>query len=151
MFLRERIRKVVGVATPSDLAGSSSIVFESDYSGILHCGEGGDVEQVAPISITILYLCNWLAFDLSNSYSFIFLHKYTCYFYSSLKIICLNSLYTKKAIVHLNSYLRGITRKSSELFMGYTTSFLGCEFGFVYVLISLCKIIIDKFLFFRID
>ena len=57
---------------PSDLVGSSSIVIKSDYSGIPHCDEGGDVEQVARISITILCLCDWVAFDLSNSYSFIF-------------------------------------------------------------------------------
>ena len=31
MFLRERVRKLVGVAAPSDLAGSSSMVIESDY------------------------------------------------------------------------------------------------------------------------
>ena len=37
--------------------GSSSIVIESDYSGIFHCDEGGNVEQVARTSITIL--CLW--------------------------------------------------------------------------------------------
>ena len=46
-FLRELI---VGVVAPSDLVGSSSIIIETDYSGILHCGEGGDVEQVARTS-----------------------------------------------------------------------------------------------------
>jgi len=46
-------KKIVGIAARSDLVGSSSIVIESDYSGILHCGEGRDVEQVARIFITI--------------------------------------------------------------------------------------------------
>ena len=124
MFFLERVRKLVGVAAPSDLAGSSSIVIESDYTGILHCREDGDQEQMTRTSITILPLCDWLAFDLSNSYSFILSYKYTYYFYSSLKIICLNCLYTKKAITHLNSYLKRITRRSLEPFTGYTTSFL---------------------------
>jgi len=34
----------LGVAILSDLAGSSSIVIESEHSGILHCGKGEDVE-----------------------------------------------------------------------------------------------------------
>jgi len=33
-----------------------SIVIKVDYSGILHCGEGGDVEKAARASITILCL-----------------------------------------------------------------------------------------------
>jgi len=60
-----------------DLVGSSSVVIEINYSGILHCGESRDVEQVAPTSLTILRLCDWLAFDLSNSLFFNLLHKYT--------------------------------------------------------------------------
>ena len=53
LFLREQVRDlrvqefsrelVVGVAAPSDLAGSIIVK-------ILHSGEGGDIEQVARIS-----------------------------------------------------------------------------------------------------
>ena len=60
MFLRERVRKLVGVAAPSNLTRSSSIVIESDYTGILHCGEGENVVQVAPILIAIIFICDGL-------------------------------------------------------------------------------------------
>ena len=33
-------------------------VNRADYSGIFHCGEEGDVEQVARTSITILCVCD---------------------------------------------------------------------------------------------
>ena len=124
-----------------DLTRSSSIVIESNYSGILHYGECR-----ASISnlVTILCLYDWSAFDLSYSLSFISLLIYIC-----LLLFLQNNivwtLYIKKAITHLNSYLREITR-SSEPFMGYTASFLYCEFGFIYVL-SLYEIIVDKFFF----
>ena len=47
-FLREL---VVGVVAPSDLAGLSLVE-------ILHCGEGGDVEQVARTSKQFSRVCN---------------------------------------------------------------------------------------------
>jgi len=53
LFLREQVRDlriqeflrelVVSIAAPSDLAGSIIVK-------ILHCGEGGDIEQVARTS-----------------------------------------------------------------------------------------------------
>jgi len=53
----------VGVVA-SDLAGSSQIVYKLKYSGILHYGEGGDVENVTRILIITSFICDWLAFDL---------------------------------------------------------------------------------------
>ena len=41
--LREFLRELIGVAISSDLAGSILVK-------ILHCGEGGDVEQVTRTS-----------------------------------------------------------------------------------------------------
>jgi len=127
--------------------GSISIVIESDYSGILHCDEGGDAEQVARTSTTILYLCNWLMFNLSLTLLFYFIVKIYLLFYYSHKFIGLNSICIKKVIAHLNSYLRRIIRRSSEPFTRYTASLLGCEFEFVYMFISLFRLFMAKFLF----
>ena len=55
-FLREL---VVGVAAPSDLAGS--IIVE-----ILHSVEGKDVEQVARTSKQISRVCDCLSLSLSH-------------------------------------------------------------------------------------
>ena len=49
---------VVGVAAPNDLA--RSIIVE-----ILHCGKGGDVEQVALTSKQISHVCDCLSLSLS--------------------------------------------------------------------------------------
>ena len=57
-FLRELI---VGVAALSDLAGS--IIVE-----ILHCGEGGDVNQVARTSKQISHFCDCLSLFLTCVY-----------------------------------------------------------------------------------
>ena len=61
LFLQEQLRDlqvqeflrefVVGVATPSDLAGSFLVK-------ILHCGEGRNVEQVARTSKQISHICD---------------------------------------------------------------------------------------------
>ena len=73
LFLQEQVRDlrvqeflkelVVGVVAPSDLA--ESIIVE-----ILHCGEGGNVEQVARILKQIFRLCDCLSFSLSLSLVF---------------------------------------------------------------------------------
>ena len=72
LFLREQVRDlqvqeflrelVVGGAAPSDLA--ESIIVE-----ILHCSEGGNVEQVARILKQIFRLCDCLSLSLSLSLS----------------------------------------------------------------------------------
>ena len=64
LFLREQVRNlrvqkflrelIVGVATPSDLAGSFIVE-------ILHSVEGGDVEQVARTSKQFCHVCDCLS------------------------------------------------------------------------------------------
>ena len=55
---REFLRELVGVATPSDLAGSC-------IEKILYCGEGRDVKQVARSSKQISRVCNCYSLFLS--------------------------------------------------------------------------------------
>ena len=94
LFLREQVRDmrvqeflrelIIGVAAPSDLAGS--ILVE-----ILHYGEGGDVEQVARILKQISRVCDCLVsfshlcLYLACSYC---LHLYTLYIYLSSIDVC---------------------------------------------------------------
>jgi len=51
VFLRERVRELVGVAVLSAIMGSVIVK-------ILHCGEGGDVKQVARTSKQISRICD---------------------------------------------------------------------------------------------
>ena len=76
-FLREL---VVGVAAPSDLAGS--ILVE-----ILHSGEGGDVEQVVRTSKQISHVCGCLSLPLSLV--FIYLAYFYCLHSHILDILVL--------------------------------------------------------------
>ena len=73
-FLREL---AVGVAAPSDLAGSIIV-------GILHCGEGGDVEQVTRTLKQISRVCGYLSLPLSLM--FYILHALIVYIYYMLDI-----------------------------------------------------------------
>ena len=81
-FLRELI---VGVAAPSDLAGSILIK-------ILHCGEGGDVEQVARSSkqFSRIFDCS----SLTHSLVFYILHAFIfVLIYYMLDIACAKLIY----------------------------------------------------------
>ena len=69
-FLREF---VVGVAAPSDLAGSFIVK-------IFHSSEGRDVEQCARTSKQISRVCNCLSLSLSLSLSHL-LFIYLAFFY----------------------------------------------------------------------
>ena len=64
------------------------IVSKIDYNGILHCGEGGDVEQVAQNSITTPYVCDWLSRLISPTLLFIILTKLYLFIFYYYKIIC---------------------------------------------------------------
>ena len=95
LFLREQVRDlqvqeflreiVIGVAAPSDLAGS--ILVE-----ILHCGEGGDVEQVTQTSKQISRVCVWLSLSF---YSLVFyiLHAFIVYIFICLIHSCALLIY----------------------------------------------------------
>ena len=52
---------------PSDLAGSILVK-------ILHCGEGGDVEQVTRISKQISCVCDCLSLSLSLVFNILLVH-----------------------------------------------------------------------------
>ena len=78
-FLREL---VVGVAAPSDLAGS--IIVE-----ILHNVEGGDVEQVCS-NLKIILSCLRLLISLSLSLVFLYLTCLYCLSLYKLDIFVLN-------------------------------------------------------------
>ena len=60
---------IVGVATPSDLAGSFIVK-------ILHCSEGENVEQVARISKQFSRVCDCSSLSLST-----YLYLYLAYLY----------------------------------------------------------------------
>ena len=117
---------LVGVMT-LDLAGSSQAVYKLKYNEILHCSEGGNLEQVAQYNN---FLCLWLPCVWSLQLS-----RITCIFVLSLYILMITwvhlivyTLLIKKVTVHLNSLLRWISRRSSQPFTGYTILFLGCKF-----------------------
>jgi len=101
LFLREWVWELT---THNDLVGSRSIVIESNYSGILHCGEGRNVKQMARISLTILCICDWLIFDISNSYSFILSHKYTSCFILLARLLVW-TLYTPRKQLHTSTLI----------------------------------------------
>jgi len=92
-----------------------SIVIKVDYSGVLHCGEGRNVELVDRTLITISCICNWLSHLIFLTLSLsLFTEILYLLSYLSCNIICLNSLYIKKAITHLNSYFK---KNQEEMFI----------------------------------
>jgi len=90
LFLREQVRDlrvpellrelVVGVAAPSDFAGSN--IME-----ILYSSEGGDIEQVARTSKQIFRVCDCLSLHLSLV--FIYLKCFYCLLSHMLDILVL--------------------------------------------------------------
>ena len=89
LFLREQVRDlriqeslrelVVGVAAPSDLAGSFLVK-------MLHCGEGGNVEQVARTSKQIYRVCDCLS--LSQLTCFYIQHAHIVHIFICLIFTC---------------------------------------------------------------
>jgi len=83
-FLRELI---VGVAAPSDLAGSILVK-------IFYCGEGEDVEQVARTSKQFSRVCDCSSLSLSlNSLVFNILHVFIILIFICLIFICALLIY----------------------------------------------------------
>jgi len=108
VFLRERVRDLrvqeclrglVGVAVPSDLAGS--VIIE-----ILHCSEGGNIEQVAR---NLKQISSSISYILTIVY---ILHNYT-YLYM-LDIVY--ALKLRKQLCISTLILREIVRRSLEPF-----------------------------------
>jgi len=106
------------------------VIIKVDYSGILHCGEGKDIEQVAQTSIIILYVCVGISFDLSKLsllYLLYLLVYFLLIFDQSFHIISLYffelSKHQEKKLCTSTLILRGITR-SSEPFIRFTALFL---------------------------
>ena len=83
---------------------------------------------------------------------------FTFYFFCIILfiILVLLSIYShhiKKAITCLNTYLRGIMRRSSDPFTRYLASFLDCEFwiGLCVVILLYISIVFKFFFNFRIS
>ena len=100
---------------------------------ILHCGEDEDIEQVARTSKQISFACDCFSLSLINSYLhfaclqlLIFIHLILDALLFLLLFYWLYS-FINKTIVHINSYLREILRRSSELFTEYPASLLGFD------------------------
>ena len=117
-------RRVVGRVAVLNLTRSSSVVIEINYSGILHYGEGEDVEQVARTLITTSCGCDWLAFDLSNSFSLLFIA--ILHLFLLLLQYNLFKLSTHQECNCAPQLLFWEESREAEPFTGYTTSLLDC-------------------------